>query len=87
MRRAFTAAPIVCLISFVTIAAEACFFFARRLNPAGSLVFQVAKFVVVGAQWLVMVMDQKVGNGRPDESLLSMMGQALLFAVFRWETI
>lgn len=83
MRRTQKAAPIVCLISFATISAEAYFFYARRLRPSASLLFQTVKFVAVGVQWMVMVVHEKVGPGRPDESLLMMGRWALLFAVLR----
>jgi hypothetical protein len=83
MRRTHKAAPIICLVSFATIATEAYFFFARRLGPAPSLVFQTVKFVVVGAQWMVMAIHDRVGTGGPGGSLLVMAGQALLFAVLR----
>jgi hypothetical protein len=67
------------------IAGEACFFAAGALRPWGSLVIQVAKLVIVGEQWMVVLLEERMPNGKRTiyEEWMMMLGGALLNAVLR----
>jgi hypothetical protein len=67
------------------IAGEACFFVAGALRPWGSLVIQVAKLVIVGGQWMVVFLGQRMPNGKRTiyEEWMVMLWGALLSAMLR----
>jgi hypothetical protein len=73
----------LCAISFATIAGEAYLFSARALGPLRGLGFQVAKFGIVAGLWMAMITQNQEWQEKTAGVWLMMVGEAVLFAVFR----
>jgi hypothetical protein len=81
--RTHKAAMTLCAVSFATIAGESYLFDARALSPSRGLVIQATKSVVVGAQWVVMVIHDKAGQEKSREVWMVILGEAVLFTALR----
>jgi hypothetical protein len=73
----------LCVISFATIVGESYLFGARALGPSRGLVIQATKSVVVGAQWVVVIIHDKARQGKSREVWMVILGKAVLFTAFK----
>jgi len=79
-----TIAMLLRTISLSIIVVEAYFFARRALGPLNSLLFQTAKFIIVGGQCAIILVSGEVARGKKLtlQAWIMIIAQGLLVAEF-----